>query len=301
MTLRADSPAAEQASHSSRQASRLPILASVRSLARRPRLAIGVVGLSLLVIVAVFAPLVARSGPLAQNLTIPLHAPSAAHPLGTDALGRDELTRTIYAARTSLALSGIAVLLAIGVGTFMGLISGWFGGIVDEVLMGVVEVFVSFPFILLAIVIVAWLGASTWHTMLALAVTGWVALARVVRAQTLSLRAASYVEAARTIGCSVPRILVRHILPQTVSNITVIGTLEVSRMMLLEGGLSFLGLGVPLPTPSWGNMLAEGKNHISDAWWLTTFPGLALLLAVLVINQLGDGLRDFFDPTLRGR
>jgi len=274
---------------------------ALRLLGRRPRLAIGTFGVLALILFAILAPSFVSRGPYAQDLTVPLHAPSWSHAFGTDALGREELTRTIYGARTSLEVASVAVIISICVGTAIGLVSGWFGGIVDEVLMGVVEVFVSFPFILLAIVVVAFLRPSTGHTVIALAVTGWVALARIIRGQVLSLKTAPFIESARTVGCSTPRLLLRHILPQTVSSITVIGTLEISRMMLVEGGLSFLGLGVPLPTPSWGNMLADGKSHLSDAWWLTTFPGAALLVAGLLVNQLGDGLRDIFDPTLRGR
>lgn len=278
----------------------LPIRRAARLL-RHGRLVIGGTIVALLVLMALAAPYIAPADPLEQDLTATLQGPSGRHLLGTDQLGRDVLSRSMSGARTSLVVAVTAMVAATVLGTVVGVVAGFAGGWVDSLLMGVVEVVLSFPFILLAIVIVAWLGPSQMNAIIALVVTGWVAMARVARSQVLVIKTQVFVEAARAIGCSPVRIAFRHILPQLTSTILVLATIEVSRLMLLEGSLSFLGLGVPLPQPSWGNMLSEGKNYLFTAWWVVTSPAVFFTVAVLGINQLGDGLRDLLDPRLRHR
>lgn len=267
----------------------------------RPRLLFGFSVLGLFVVVAVFAPLLAPHHPFEQDLAATLQGPSLSHPFGTDQLGRDVLSRAIFGARTSLLVATVAVVGATIIGTTVGLVAALAGGWIDNVLMAIVEVVVSFPFILLAIVMVSWLGPSQTNTIIALTFTAWVAVARVARSQVLQVKSTTYIEAARVIGCSPTRIALGHVLPQLTSVLSVLITIEVSRMMLLEGSLSFLGLGVPLPNPSWGNMLNEGKNYLNIAWWVVVFPAACFTLAVLGMNQLGDGLRDLADPRLRRR
>lgn len=281
--------------------SSLSLVRTIRRIAQRPRLAGGFTVVAIFVVVAVFAPLLAPYDPLSQDLGATLQAPSSEHYFGTDQLGRDILSRVIYGARTSLIVAGVAVAAATMIGTAIGLSAGLIGGWVDNILMGVVEVVMAFPFILLAIVLVSWLGPSQTNTVIALAATAWVAVARIVRAQVLQVKAMVFIDAAVVIGCSPLRIALRHILPQMTSVLSVLVTVEVSRMMLLEGSLSFLGLGVPLPDASWGNMLNEGKNYLSIAWWVVVFPAGCFTIAVLALNQLGDGLRDLADPRLRRR
>ncbi len=220
------------------------------------------------------------------------------HLLGTDQLGRDILSRLVYGARVSLVIAVVAVAIAGSLGLTLGLGAGYFRGWVDDVVMRAADVLLALPFILLAIALVAVLGPSTGTIIGVLGVTGWVATARVVRAQALSLRGRDFVEAARAMGAGHGRILARHLLPNALAPATVIAALEVGRMILLESALSFLSLGAPPPTPTWGGMLADGRVYLSSAWWLATFPGLAILATVLGINLVGDWLRETFDPKL---
>ncbi len=218
------------------------------------------------------------------------------HLLGTDQLGRDILSRLVYGARVSLVIAVVAVAIAGSLGLALGLGAGYFRGWVDDVVMRAADVLLALPFILLAIALVAVLGPSTGTIIGVLGVTGWVATARVVRAQALSLRERDFVEAARAMGAGHGRVLARHLLPNALAPATVIAALEVGRMILLESALSFLSLGAPPPTPTWGGMLADGRVYLSSAWWLATFPGLAILSTVLGINLVGDWLRETLDP-----
>lgn len=264
-------------------------------------------GLALIVAAAVAASLPAALAPFdpaaqatGQRLRPPLWRDPAGrlHWLGTDHLGRDMLSRVVHGARVSLGIGVAAVALAGSLGIALGLCAGYFGGWVDDVTMRAAEVLLALPFILLAIALVAVLGPSVGTIIGVLGATGWVSTARVVRAQALSLRERDFVAAARVLGAGHGRILVRHLLPNALAPAVVIAALEVGRMILFESALSFLGLGVPPPTPTWGGMLADGRVYLSSAWWLATFPGLAILLTVLGVNLVGDWLRETLDPKL---
>ena len=262
-------------------------------------------GLILLTVVlaSVFAPVLTASDPIRPVFSKRLRPPwglggSSDYVLGADNLGRDISARVLYGGRISLTLAACAVLLATGAGVVIGLISGCAGGRVDDVVMRLADVQLAFPVIMLAIVIVAVVGTSPVALVGVLALSGWVLHARTVRANVLTIRQLEYVEAARTLGASVLRIICRHILPNTLAPILVIGSSQFATMVLLESGLSFLGMGVQPPQPSWGLMLAEGRDYLSNAWWLATVPGLAISLVVLGSNLLGDGLRELLDPRL---
>jgi peptide/nickel transport system permease protein len=265
---------------------------------------IALVGAALLVIVAlasVLAPLLVSSDPLKPSFSRRLARPwglggTPAHVLGTDNLGRDILARLLHGGRTSLALAATSVVLAAAVGIVVGLVAGSGGERIDAVLMRAADVQLAFPVIMLAIAIVAVVGTSPAALVGVLALSGWVLYARTVRASVLTIRRLEYVEAAYTLGASDLRIIGRHILPNTLGPILVIGSSQFATMVLLESGLSFLGMGVQAPQPSWGLMLAEGRDYLSNAWWLATIPGLAISLVVLGANLLGDGLRDLLDP-----
>ncbi|PYO21699.1 MAG: peptide ABC transporter permease [Candidatus Rokuibacteriota bacterium] len=276
----------------------------MRRLPRHPMIVVG--GLILIAIVAASAaaPWLAPADPVkpafAQRLTPPRGlGGAAAHPLGTDNLGRDILARVLYGGRLSLALAAGAVVLAGGVGVVLGLLAGLAGGRVDDLLMRLADVQLAFPVIMLAIAIVAVVGTSPAALVGVLAVSGWVLYARTVRAAVLTIRETEYVEAARTLGAGNVRLVTRHILPNTLAPILVLCSSQFATMVLLESGLSFLGLGLQPPQPSWGLMLAEGRDYLSNAWWLATMPGIAISLVVLGANLLGDGLRDLLDPRLR--
>ena len=224
-----------------------------------------------------------------------------AHIMGTDNLGRDIWARVLYGGRISLALATAAVGLAASAGVLLGLVSGYAGGRIDDLVMRVADVQLAFPVIMLAIAIIAVVGTSELAIIGVLALSGWVLYARTVRANLLSIRNLEYVEAARALGAGGLRIVVSHIMPNTLAPILVIASAQFATMVLLEAGLSFLGLGIQPPRPSWGNMLAEGRDYLSNAWWLATIPGLAISLVVLGANLFGDGLRDILDPRLRQR
>jgi len=258
------------------------------------------------VLVTAIAPyLVAPHSPFDQDLSQRLRPPawlpggSWDHILGTDALGRDLLSRIILGARVSLAVGMMAVLVSGTLGVGLGLIAGYFSGLVDDIVMRVTEVQLAFPFILTAVAIVSVLGAGLRNIVLVLGVTGWTTYARVVRGKVLSLREQEFVESARAIGCSHGRIMWRYLLPSTMGTVIVLATFALATFIIAESGLSYLGLGVQPPTPSWGVMLADGYIYLRAAWWVTTFPGLALMLTVLSINVLGDWARDMLDPRLR--
>ncbi len=253
-----------------------------------------------IVVVVVTAALVGPSlvpyDPAAQTLPLRLYGPSAAHWFGLDELGRDILARVILGARVSLLVGLVVVGVSASVGLVMGALAGFFGGTTDQVISRVMDVLLAFPGILLAIALVAVLGPSLGHVVLALTVIGWVGYARVVRGQVLRTRELDYVTAARALGAGTVRLLVQHVLPTTLPAVTVQATLGMAGAILSEAALSFLGLGVQPPTPSWGTMINGGRAHLLDAPHLTVFPGLCLAVVVLGFNFLGDGLRDRLDP-----
>jgi peptide/nickel transport system permease protein len=249
------------------------------------------------VVMGVLAPWLAPLDPNVQNLGARLQPPlTDGHPLGTDVLGRDVLSRLIYGSRVSLVIGFAAVALAGVVGVTIGLVSGYFGGRTDTALMRVVDAWLAFPFLLLAIVIVAVLGPGLRNLVIALVVTGWVVYARLVRGEALSLREREFVLSARGLGASHGAIMVGHILPNVLAPVLVVATLELGIVIVTEASLSFLGLGVEASRPTWGGMLADGRAYIARAWWLATLPGLAIFALVLAVNVLGDGLRDALDP-----
>ncbi|MBI4493130.1 MAG: ABC transporter permease [Chloroflexi bacterium] len=251
---------------------------------------------------AIFAPLLTSYAYDAQDFAIASLPPlaSLAHPLGTDQFGRDILSRVLYGARVSLAVSLSGMLVASAVGVAAGLLSAYLGGALDAVLMRLADVQLSFPYLILAIAMMALLGPSLPLLVVVLAVRGWVNYARTIRGIVLSLKEEEFVAAAIVAGASPGRIILRHLLPNVLAPIIVLSSFELAAMMLTEASLSFLGLGVQPPMPSWGSMVSQGRDYIYTSWWLTTIPGLALMLAVLGANQLGDGLRDLLDPRLRG-
>src|SRR3990172_8261096 len=260
---------------------------------------VGSIILGALVLAAFAAPLLTPYEPLAIEPVDRLQPPNARHWLGTDVLGRDLFTRILFGSRVSLQTGLISVTIALLIGVPMGLLAGFYGGFTDRSLMRVVDLMLTFPGILLALVLIAILGPDLFNAMLAVGVSASPAFARVVRATVLSSREQTYVEAARAVGCSNMRIMLRHILPNTMAPIIVLGTLGVAGSIIAAAALSYLGLGARPPEPEWGALLSEGRNYLRVAWWMTTFPGLAIMTAVLSINLLGDGLRDAFDPRLQ--
>jgi peptide/nickel transport system permease protein len=266
-----------------------------------------VIGAGILLVVALAsacAPLLTDADPIRPSFGQRLRPPwglggTPARPLGADNLGRDIYARLLYGGRISLVLATSAVVLATAVGVLVGLLAGALGRRVDDVVMRLADVQLAFPVIMLAIAIVAVVGTSPAALVGVLALSGWVLHARTVRANVLTIRQLEYVEAAAALGASRSRVILRHVLPNTLAPILVIASSQFATMVLLESGLSFLGLGVQPPRPSWGGMLAEGRDYLSNAWWLATMPGIAISLVVLGANLLGDGLRDLLDPHLR--
>ncbi len=261
--------------------------------------------LFLLVLAAVLAPLYPVD-PFDQRLAQSLKPPALTQEqnelpslLGTDSLGRDLLARLLLATRISLMVSGLSVLIACLVGTLLGLISGYQGGLVDAVIMRIVDALLSLPFVVVAITIVAAIGPGLINIALILGLTGWVTFAKLVRGEVLRLKEIEYIEAARSIGCSRKRILLRHITPQVVGVVLVTITLTLGQMIITEATLSFLGLGIPPPTPTLGGILSDAQTFFFSAWWIVVFPGVFLMLIVLSVNIIGDFLRDYFDPQLK--
>jgi peptide/nickel transport system permease protein len=272
----------------------------MRRALRDPSFAIGAFIVLAVVACAVFAPALAPFDPTAATLRSRLAVPfGETHVLGADAIGRDILSRILFGARVSLLVGVMSVAIALVIGTLVGLVAGYFGGLVDTVLMRLADIQLSFPFILLAITVIAVIGPGLWKVILVMALTQWVQYARIVRGQTLSLREKEYVQAAYGLGATHSRIMFRHILLNALTPVVVLATLGVANNILLEAGLTFLGLGVDPTIPSWGGMLADGRNYIERAWWVATFPGLAITVTVLGFNLLGDWLRDRLDPRTR--
>jgi len=264
---------------------------------RRNKLAItGAVVVLMLLIASLLAPWIAPHNPTQINAWQVLAPPSTSHWFGTDELGRDVFSRVLYGARISLKVGFVAIGIAIVLGSVVGLVAGYYGGWVDTVLMRCVDIMLCFPAFFLILAIITFLEPSIWYIMAVIGLTGWMGVARLVRAEALSIREMDYVMAARCIGCSNLRIILRHILPNALSPVLVAATLGVAGAILTESSLSFLGIGVQPPTPSWGNILTSGKDYIEFAWWLSLFPGLAILVTVFAYNLLGEGIRDALDP-----
>ncbi|MBI1737393.1 MAG: ABC transporter permease [Candidatus Rokubacteria bacterium] len=277
----------------------------MRRLSRRRTALFGLVVVAVVVVTALAAPWVSPFDPIEQDIgDRRLKAPGwrddagRMHVLGTDHLGRDLLSRIIHGAQPALLVGFAAVVISGILGLTAGLVSGYFGGRVDDVLMRLADIQLAFPFILLAIAVIGVLGPSLTTIIAVIGVSSWVVYARVVRSAVLSLREREFVQAALALGSRDGRVLIRHVLPNALTPWLVVATLDMARVIVIESALSFLGLGVQPPTPTWGGMLADGRVYISTAWWLATFPGLAILVTVLGINLFGDGLRDTLDPRL---
>ncbi len=274
---------------------------SWRRLARSPHLVVGAAILALVVGSAAFARALAPHSPVDQAFTEQLRPPSAAHPFGTDEFGRDVFSRVLYGARIALVVGILADGIAMALGIVLGTVAGYFGGWVEATAMRTVDVMLAFPYLLLAMIVVAILGPSLTNAMIAIGIVYTPQFARLVRGAVLAIREQEFVEAARALGAGPIRVLGRHVLPNILSPIIVVATLTVGFAIVETAGLSFLGLGASPPTPEWGSMLATGRSYMLTAPWIATFPGLAILVTVVAFNLMGDGLRDLLDPRLRGR
>jgi peptide/nickel transport system permease protein len=280
-------------------------VALLRRLVRRRTALFGMLVVLGVMLAAAFAPLVAPFDPLEQDIGQRLREPGwqdaqgRVHPLGTDHLGRDILSRIVFGSRIALVVGLAAVVISGLLGMLIGLLAGYFGERVDDFLMRLADIQLAFPFILLAIAVIGVLGPSLRNIIIVIGVSSWVVYARVVRGEVLSIREREYVQAAIALGSQHWRVLRHHVLPNTLTPWLVVATLDMARVIVIESALSFLGLGVQPPTPTWGGMLADGRVYLSTAWWLATFPGLAILITVLGINLFGDGLRDTLDPRLK--
>jgi peptide/nickel transport system permease protein len=271
----------------------------VRRLSRSWGALIGSSLLLVLVVSAVLAPLIAPYDPTEPDPFAAYQGPSAAHLFGTDNLGRDILSRVLYGGQISLRVGLVSVGIAASIGVVLGLLAGFYQRWVDNVIMRLMDIKLAFPGLLLALVIVATLGQGIFKVMIAVGIAAVPTYVRLVRASVLSVKQQPYIEAARTIGAHDARLMMQHILPNIFAPVLVLSTLGVATAILAGASLSFLGLGAQPPAPEWGLMLSQGRDHLRIAWWMTTFPGLAIMLAVLAINLLGDGLRDALDPRLR--
>jgi len=280
-------------------------LVFAQRLARRRTALFGLIVVAVVIATALAASWISPFDPSAQDIGNRLKPPGwqdgtgRLHPLGTDHLGRDLLARVIFGAQPALLVASAAVLISGVLGMATGLVGGYFGGRVDDVLMRLADIQLAFPFILLAIAVIGVLGPSLPTIIIVIGVSSWVVYARVVRGTVLTLREREFVQAARALGGNDSRILIRHILPNAFAPWLVVATLDMARVIVIESALSFLGLGVQPPAPTWGGMLADGRVYITTSWWLATFPGLAILVTVLGINLFGDGLRDTLDPRLK--
>ena len=262
--------------------------------------------LAMLIITGLFAPWIAPNDPLAQDLTLRNNPPfwdaeegTTSRLLGADHVGRDVLSRVIYGARISLMVVSVSLSTGLFIGTTLGLIAGYAGGLLDEIIMRLVDVWLALPFILIALVAVVVLGASLGLVIALLALFTWASFVRYVRAEVLSLKERDYVALAKVSGASTTRIILRHILPGVMNTIIVITTLRVGQLILTEATLSFIGAGIPSPTPAWGVIVAEGRSYVTVAWWSSLLPGLAIFMVVMSLNFLGDWMRDRLDPRLR--
>lgn len=272
-----------------------------RRLKRNKMAIVGLVILVALFLLAIFADVIADydNVVIKQNLAQRLQGPSAAHWLGTDEFGRDIFARLVHGTRVSLKVGIVAVGISIVIGGILGAIAGYYGGKLDNIIMRVMDIFLAVPSILLAIAIVSALGPSILNLMLAISISSVPSYARIVRASVLSIRDQEFIEAARAIGASNTRIIFRHIIPNSLAPVIVQATLGVASAILSTAGLSFIGLGIQPPAPEWGSMLSGGRQYLRYAWWVTTFPGVAIMITILSLNLLGDGLRDALDPRLK--
>lgn len=265
----------------------------------------GTVMVVVFIAAALLAPVISPHAPMDQDLGSRLMPPvwqsggDVSHPLGTDALGRDILSRILLGSRISLLVGLSTAVAGSTIGTLLGLVAGYKGGGLDGVIMRLADIQLAFPALVLAIAIMAILGPGLQNIVIVLSLTSWVLYARIVRSEALSLRSREFVIAARSIGVRETRILLRHVLPNVLAGVIVVATFSIAQAIIAEASLSFLGIGVPPPTPTWGNMLAEGRDYVSTAWWLATLPGIAIMFTLLGINLLGDRLRDVIDPRLR--
>jgi peptide/nickel transport system permease protein len=268
-------------------------------LRRNPLSLLGIGLISLLGLTAIFAPMLAPFDPIHQTLQDRLHPPGGKYLLGTDQLGRDIASRILYGTRISLQIAAIVAVVAGGIGLLVGAISGYAGGVVDEILMRITDMFLAFPRLILAMAIAAALGPNLTNTVIAISLVAWPVYARLARGETLAIRENDYIHAVRLLGASKLRILLRHVLPLCLNPIVVQMTLDMGGIILIAAGLGFIGFGAQPPTPEWGVMVSDGRNYIVKEWWVSTFPGCAILLTVLGFNLLGDGIRDILDPRQR--
>ena len=282
-----------------------PLLNGVRRLRSRKAPLLPFVIVLAFILVAIFAPLLVLHNPVGVNLPDIVKPPfwqsdgSFTYPLGTDQLGRDVFSRIIYGARISFVVALSVILLGASVGTIVGLLSGYMGKRVDDVLMRLTDAQLSIPMIFLALTLVGVLGANLQNIIIVIAITSWPRYARLIRAETLSLKEQPFVDLAVVAGCKDRRILLRHILPNVVPSMIVLATLDIPRVILFEAMLSFLGLGIQPPTPSWGGMISDGRAYMTVAWWMVTLPGITLVIVALACNLIGDWFRDTVDPTLQ--
>lgn len=272
-----------------------------RRLKRNKMAVLGLIILIILVLLVVFADVIANydNVVIKQNLAHRLQGPSAAHWLGTDEFGRDIFARLVHGTRVSLQVGIVAVGISIVIGGILGAVAGYYGGKLDNTIMRIMDIFLAVPSILLAIAIVSALGPSIINLMLAISISSVPSYARIVRASVLSIRDQEFIEAAKAIGASNTRIIFRHIIPNSLAPVIVQATLGVASAILSTAGLSFIGLGIQPPAPEWGSMLSGGRQYLRYAWWVTTFPGVAIMITILSLNLLGDGLRDALDPRLK--
>lgn len=270
-------------------------------LLRNPLAVVGGLIILLLIVTAAAAPLIAPENPLGQNLSNRLMPPSAAHWMGTDELGRDIFSRVVYGARITLLIVALVAIISAPLGLIIGAVAGYFGGWTDRVLMGVTDVFLSMPKLILALAFVAALGPGIENAIIAIAITAWPAYARIARAETLTFRNSEFVAATRLLGASHARIILRHVLPLCTSSMIIRVTLDMAGIILTAAGLGFLGLGAQPPLPEWGAMISRGRVFILDQWWVATMPGFAIILVSLGFCFLGDGLRDALDPKSAGK
>lgn len=272
---------------------------SLRRFFKNTSALVGTIIIFILIMTALLAPLLAPNNPYEpDSIRDAFRSPGGSFPLGTDQLGRCILSRIIYGARFSLTVGLVVQGISVLIGVTLGLIAGYFGGWIDDIINGLINTMFGFPGFLFALGVVTALGPGIYNLFIALGLVGWPIMARVIRGQVLSLKHMDYVEAGRALGCSDFRIIVVHVLPQCISPVLVLATLGMATAIMAEAGLSFLGLGTQPPMPSWGSIIARGRDYIWDAPWITTFPGIVIFLTVLGFNLLGDGLRDYLDPRL---
>lgn len=270
-------------------------------LAKNPLALLGILIITSLVLVALFAPLIAPESPVGQDLANRLQPPGALHWMGTDELGRDIFSRVVYGSRITLLIVALVAVISAPLGLLIGAVSGYFGGWIDKILMGITDVFLSMPKLILALAFVAALGPGIENAIIAIAITAWPVYARIARAETLTFRQSEFIAATQMLGASNTRIIIFHILPLCTSSMIVRVTLDMAGIILIAAGLGFLGLGAQPPLPEWGAMISRGRTFILDQWWVATMPGIAIIIVSLGFCFLGDGLRDVLDPRHKGR